>query len=147
MYSTVFSLLFWISPLSMNAPCRTLCEVYTFQPFTLQLAQETGSCSLKEMLEICIAVAVPRWFSVQEAQMQPQVHVRWTLSLPHFTSPHPSLHPCTGSSIPIYTSLAPCSSLPLSLILCTYVMHVYTYGTYIMPYILWLYWSIFDTCV
>ncbi len=59
-----------------QCPCRTLHELYTFRPFTERLPP--GSGSLKKMLETCITVAVPVWFSAQEAQMQPQVQVSWT---------------------------------------------------------------------
>ena len=52
---------------------RTLCEMYSFESFVGRLPHDGRS--LKEMLEKCITAAVPRWFVVQEAQVQPQVHV------------------------------------------------------------------------
>ena len=52
---------------------RTLRELFSFQPFTQQLPP--GSGSLKEMLEKCIALAVPKWFVILDARMLPQVVV------------------------------------------------------------------------
>ena len=67
------------SDILCECPPRTLCELYTFQPFTERLPP--GSGSLKEMLETCITVAVPVWFTAQEARTQPQVQVCLTYAV------------------------------------------------------------------
>lgn len=52
---------------------RTLCELYSFGPFTEQLPSDSGS--LKCTLEKCISVAVPNWFRLLDAQLRPKVDV------------------------------------------------------------------------
>ena len=53
--------------------CRTLCELFSFAPFTEQLPP--GNDSLKGMLENCISDAVPNWFRVLDAELLPEVDV------------------------------------------------------------------------